>query len=276
MTETKTEDCQCEECGSTFQGEVTIYRRFTPPRELRQRECPKCRAKRQEGEERERQQELERQRQELRARWRLECGMPLWLLTKTFDNFEQQYQKAAYKMAMGWAKGFDLDSPAGYSSLILYSATPGVGKGHLMSAIVNYVLANWKGTPERAVCPIRFESGPSLVRRIRATYNLRKDDFSHEREDEVYRSLAGVPLLLLDDVGKEKPSDFTRETYWFIINERVKSGLPVIISSRLEFEGEHSLETLMHKDTVSRLYGMTKGQFIKMKGLDYRKLKGIA
>jgi len=276
MTETKTEDCQCEECGSTFQGEVTIYRRFTPPRELRQRECPKCKTEREEREERERQQELERQWQELRARWRLECGIPLWLLTKTFDNFEQQYQKAAYKMALDWAKGFDLDSPAGYPSLIFYSSIPGVGKGHLMSAIVNYVLANWKGNPERTVCPIRFESGPSLVRRIRATYNLRKDDFSHEREDEVYRSLAGVPLLLLDDVGKEKPSDFTRETYWFIINERVTTGLPVIISSRLEFEGEHSLKTLMHEDTVSRLYGMTRGQFSLMKGSDYRKLKGIA
>ncbi|GAJ12865.1 unnamed protein product, partial [marine sediment metagenome] len=26
MTETKTEDCQCGECGSTFQGEVTTYK----------------------------------------------------------------------------------------------------------------------------------------------------------------------------------------------------------------------------------------------------------
>ncbi|MBA7545218.1 hypothetical protein ES705_37583 [subsurface metagenome] len=77
-------------------------------------------------------------------------------------------------------------------------------------------------------------------------------------------------------MGKETPSNFTRETYWYVIDERVKSGLPVIISSRLEFEGEHSLESLMGEDTISRLYGMTKGQFIKMKGPDYRKLKGIA
>lgn len=276
MTETKIEDCQCGECGSTFQGEVTTYKRFTPPKEIRPRECPKCKAERQEREEKEQQEELESQRQELRDRWRLECGMPAWLLTKTFESFEQQYQKAAYKAALDWAKGFDLDSPAGYPSLIFYSAIPGVGKGHLMSAIVDYILTNWKGNPERVTCPIRFESGPSLVRRIRATYNIRKEDHHHEREDEVYHSLAGKPLLLLDDVGKEKPSDFTRETYWFIINERVMARLPVIISSRLKFEGEHSLETLMHEDTVSRLYGMTQGQFIKMAGVDYRKLKGIA
>ncbi|MBA7625032.1 hypothetical protein ES703_32453 [subsurface metagenome] len=272
---TKTEDCQCEECGSTFLGEVTIYKRFTPPREIRPHFCQKCRAEIQEREERKKQQELKRQWQELGSRWRRECGMPAELLTKNFQSFERDYQKVAYKVAMDWAKSFNLDSPHGYPSLIFYSNIPGVGKGHLMAAIINYALENWQGDPERKRCPIRFESGPSLVRRIRATYNLRKEDELHEREDEVYQSLAGVPLLLLDDVGKESPSNFTRETYWYIIDERVKSGLPVIISSRLEFEGERSLRTLMGEDTVSRLYGMTRGEFIKMKGQDYRRLKGI-
>jgi len=274
-TETKTEDCQCEECGSAFQGKVTIYRRFTPPREIRDQECPKCKAERQEREERERQQELERQRPEIRARWRLACGLPSELLTETFESFEREYQRVAYKVAMDWAKKFNLDSPRGYPSLIFYSSIPGVGKGHLMAAIVNYVIDNWQGYPERGRCPIRFESGPGLVRRIRATYNLRRGDEFHEREDEVYQSLAGVPLLLLDDVGKESPSNFTRETYWYIIDERVKSGLPVIISSRLEFKGERSLETLMGEDTVSRLYGMTRGEFVKMKGQDYRRVNAI-
>jgi len=275
MIEEKTEDCQCEVCSSTFQGEVTLYKRFTPPREIRPRECPKCRAERQEREEKEREQLLEEQREGVREYWRRACGMPAELLAKTFENFEQRYQKAALRVALDWAKDFNLNSPRGYPSLIFYSAVPGVGKGHLMAAIVNQVITNWKGNPELGRLPIRFESGPSLVRRIRATYNLRREDEVHEREDEVYQSLAGVPLLLLDDVGKESPSNFTRETYWYIIDERVKTGLPVIISSRLEFEGERSLETLMGEDTVSRLYGMTRGEFIEMEGKDYRRLKGI-
>jgi len=275
MTETKIEDCQCGECGSTFQGEVTIYKKFTPPREIRPRECPKCSAERQEHEAKEHEKVLEEARRGVREYWRRACGMPTELLARTFDNFEQKYQRAAYKVALDWAKDFDLDSPRGYPSLIFYSAIPGVGKGHLMVAIVNYVLANWQGNPERGRCPIRFESGPSLVRRIRATYNIRRADVAHEREDEVYQSLAGVSLLLLDDVGKEKPSDSTRETYWYIVDERVKSGLPVIISSRLEFEGERSLKTLMGEDTVSRLYGMTRGEFIEMEGKDIRRVKGI-
>ena len=275
MIVTRTEECTCEECGSTFEGEVTTYNRFSPPREIKPRECPKCRSERQERDEKERQEELERQRQGVRDHWRRACGMPAELLAKTFENFDPEYQKAACKIAQDWAKDFELDSPRGYPSLIFYSAIPGVGKGHLMAAIVNYVLDNWRGDLERGRLPIRFESGPSLVRRIRATYNLRREDELHEREDEVYQSLAGVPLLLLDDVGKESPSNFTKETYWYIIDERVKSGLPVVISSRLEFEGERSLETLMGEDAVSRLYGMTRGEFIKMKGQDYRRVKAI-
>ena len=275
MIEKKTEDCQCETCSSTFQGEVTVYNRFTPPKEIRPRECPKCRNERREREEKEQEQQLEEQRKSVRERWRRACGMPAEALSKTFDNFEAQYQRAACKVALDWVKDFELELAVGYPSLIFYSPIPGVGKGHLMAAIVNYVLDNWHGNPERYRLPVRFESGPGLVRRIRATYNIRREDEVHEREDEVYNSLAGVPLLLLDDVGKESPSNFTRETYWYIIDERVKSGLPVIISSRLEFEGERSLLTLMGEDTVSRLYGMTRGEFIRMKGQDYRRLKAI-
>lgn len=275
MIQTRTEDCQCETCGATFQGQVTIHNRFKPPRELRQRECPKCREERDAREKQEEEELQELSRQALRSEWRRSCGMPVEALSKTFENFEVEYQKKAFKAAQVWAGDFDLDSPRGYSSLIFYSEIPGTGKGHLMSSIVNYVIDNWKGDPVRRRCPIRFESGPGLVRRIRATYNIREHDDAHEREDEVYRSLAGFPLLLLDDVGKETPSNFTRETYWYIIDERVKSGLPVIISTRLDFEGERSLTTLMGVDTVSRLYGMARGDYITMKGMDYRKLKGV-
>lgn len=274
-TETRTEDCLCEDCGKTFQGEVVTYKRFDPPREIRPRMCPACRQAETERIQEETDKALESERRARRDQWRHETGLPYDHLARTFANFEHDLQKQAYKRVREWAEGFDLDAPRGYPSLMMYSPGPGVGKGHLMAAVVNHVLAAWHGNPERTRCPIRFESGPGLVRRIRNTYNLRKDDDAHEREDEVYRSLAGVTLLLLDDVGKEDPSNFTRETYWYIIDERVKSGLPVIVSSRLDIEGARSLTTLMGEDTVSRLYGMTRGNILRMAGPDYRKLKAV-
>ena len=273
--ENMTDECTCRTCGKKFQGEVIRYLRFRPVRELRPPECPTCKAAREQQEQKEREGELENLRAYIRVKWRQGCGMPAELLAKNFNNWDKRYQREAYKAAFEWAKDFNLDAPRGYRSLIFYSDNPGVGKGHLMAAVVNYIIDNWKGYPREQRCPIRFESGPSLVRRIRATYNIRREDDIHEREDEVYHSLAGVPLLLLDDVGKETPSSFTRETYWYIIDERVKSGLPMIISSRLRLEGSNSLVGLMGVDTVDRLYGMARGLLIEMVGQSYRRRNAI-
>ena len=158
---------------------------------------------------------------------------------------------------------------------MFYSAVPGLGKTHLMVAIANHIFDNWQGDPHRSRSPIVFASGPGLVRRIRACFDIRKGDVNHEREEVVYREVAGIPLLMLDDVGKEKPSDFTREIYWYIIDERVKSGLPVVMTSRLYLEGRYSLEELMGVDTVDRLYGMTRGKLIELTGESYRRRQAV-
>ncbi len=268
-------ECVCQSCGSTFTGEITVYNRFQPPRELKDTECPGCKAKRQVEEERQRQEKLAADRKETVAGWRRVCGIPDQLLAKTFDNFDQRRQRDALADAVEWAKGFSLESPKGYPSLIFYSPTPGLGKTHLMVAIANYLLDNWQGTPGRRRSPMIFAKGPGLVRRIRYTYDLREGDNTHEREEDIYREVAGVPLLLLDDVGKETPSKFTRDLYWYIIDERVTSGLPVILTSRLPLEGTNSLEDLMGVDTVDRLYGMTRGQVTEMTGESYRRVKEV-
>ncbi len=269
------EECTCETYGNTSQGKVITYKQFRPSREFRSRGCPSCRGARERKAADEMEKDLEDQRVFMRSCWRRECGMSAYLQERTFDNWERKYQREAFKAASDWAKDFNLDHPMGYRSLIFYSEQPGVGKGHLMAGIVNYVIDNWKGNPTLRSCPIRFESGPGLVRRVRATYNLRKEDDYHEREDEVYAKLAGVSLLLLDDVGKERASNFTRDTYWYIIDERVKAGLPVIISSRLQLEGADSLEELMGEDTVDRLFGMTRGMPIIMTGSSYRRRNAV-
>jgi len=286
-----TGDCECQECGKTFSGEIMIYHspgttmlpgehyplvpKPRPPREFRPPYCPDCQEKIEAEAKEQREKQLAEARKQEVALWRAACGMSGDLVQKTFDTFDKSRQVDAYDEALAWAKGFNLEAPTGYPSLIFYSATPGLGKTHLMVGIGDYILRNWQGVPGRRRSPIVFVKGPRLVRRIRYTYDIREDDYSHEREEEVYREITGVPLLLLDDVGKETPSRFTRETYWYIIDERVTSGLPVIITSRLPLEGENSLEQLMGIDTVDRLYGMTRGEVIEMTGQSYRRDQAV-
>jgi DNA replication protein DnaC len=278
---TQVELCRCETCGSDFEGEVTTYYIGERERRVKPWECPACRERREAEEAAEREEWLKQARAEQRERWRRKCGIPAHLLERsTFDSFEPGFQDKALKNCLKYAQGLNLDEPRGYRSLILYSPRPGVGKTHLMVAIANYAIDHWNGEPEvdrwgspAARCPIRFEKGPGLVLRIRATYSIREKDNHHEREEDIYNQLKGVKLLLLDDVGKEKPSDFTRQLYWSVIDERVTSGLPVVMTCRLPLD---SLAELMGEDTVDRLYGMTRGQIETLTGESYRKLKKIA
>jgi len=270
---TQLEECRCETCGTTFESEVTTYFIGGRERQVKPWECPGCKEKREAEEAAEREEYLKVARGEQRERWRRQTGIPDYLLTRTFGNFERGYQDKALKNCLKYAQGFNLDDAKGYRSLILYSSTPGVGKTHLMVSIANYVIEHWNGEPGQLNRPIRFEKGPNLVRRVRATYSIRDKDNQHEREEDIYNELKGVKLLLLDDVGKEKPSDFTRDLYWSIIDERVTRGLPVLMTSRLPLD---SLGELMNPDTVDRLYGMTGGQVETLSGESYRRLRRVA
>lgn len=276
-TEMRAEECTCRTCGNKFQGEVTTFLRFRPPRQVRSRECSSCRQTHEEEEKRLEAQELGLRRFALREKWRRECGIPLGLQCSQFEDFKPEYQREPLKLCREFAESFNVDSPQGTPSLLLSSDVPGVGKTTLMVCMANYIIDHWQGNPNNTICPIRFESGPGLVRRIRATYNIRDGDSSHEREEQVYAQLQGVKLLMLDDVGKEQPHSyrFTQEVYWYIIDERVKAGLPVVISSRLPMTGPGSMEDLMTVDAVDRLFGMCRGKAVDMGGKSYRRLKKI-
>ena len=270
--ETHLEEVECKTCHQKFTAQVHIYRFGARERKVYPHECPECKQKREERERLEAAEENRLRLIALREKWRKSCGVPLWMLDKTFENFEADLQKAAYKQAFNYANQLSLDDPIGYPSLILYSEGNGVGKTHLAIAVVNKAIDSWNGDPDRSVCPIRFESGPGLIRRIRATYNIGIDAY-HEREEDVYNQLRGVRLLILDDVGKEKPSEHTREVYFYIIDERYKAGLPVVITSNLPLDGQLSLSELMGVSTVDRLIGMSRGKVIELKGKSYRQLR---
>lgn len=273
--EKRSEECECKSCGTQFQGEVTIYRYYNPPKEFRSHECPQCQEKREAEERKKQEEEAEVQRLVLRVKWCMESGLPIHLQNVHFTDLDASYNPKVQKLCCDWSADFNLERPKEAVSLVLYSREPGVGKTTLMACITNLIFDSWKGEPSERSCPIRFISGPDLVRRIRATYSIRKDDNVHEREEEVYRELTGKPLLLLDDVGKERASEFTRETYWYIINERVSAGLPVVMNTRLPLYGEGSLNELMGMDTVDRLYGMCQGRTVEVTGTSYRRLHKI-
>jgi len=64
--------------------------------------------------------------------------------------------------------------------------------------------------------------------------------------------LTGVDLLILDDLGVEKPSDWTSERLYAVVNRRWMNRLPIIATSNLEPAG---LAGVLGGRTWSRLIG---------------------
>jgi DNA replication protein DnaC len=74
-----------------------------------------------------------------------------------------------------------------------------------------------------------FVSTPELMDRLRATFG--KD--SDESQDELLKIITEVPVLVLDDLGVEKPTPYVLERFYLIVDKRQSKGLYTIFTSNL-------------------------------------------
>ncbi len=93
----------------------------------------------------------------------------------------------------------------------------GTGKTHLAASIANALL----------------DTGRSVVMSTLANLAAEMSrDFGVKRE-EVLDRVADCSLLILDDVGAERQTDFMRENAYEIVNTRYLSGRPLIVTTNL-------------------------------------------
>jgi len=137
----------------------------------------------------------------------------------------------------------------------------GVGKTHLACSIANKLIEN--GTP------IIYGTLINLLAELRNSY----DTDNNISEMEIIKLYENVDLLIIDDLGKEKPSEWGLEKLFTIVNSRYENNLPVIITTnynqnslmeRLSLNGE--IETA--KSIISRLYEMC--YLVKIDDIDHR------
>lgn len=97
------------------------------------------------------------------------------------------------------------------------------------------------------------------------------EDLSHSRDKDEFNkliySVSHADLLIWDDIGKAKKSDFRYGLYYNIINERYKAKRPIIFSSNEDME---TLAEQIGDASASRLFGMSKGRIYAVEGIDYR------
>lgn len=262
------ETAKCVGCGRDFESVIWVRPDGTElaPDAL----CPKCRRDKDHQEAIERcERELEETKARQRDIWREQYGVSGIFLEKSFGNFKRELQPKAFD-AM---KGFK-----GRSMVLLSPGVYGVGKTHLVCALANHIV----GTTETAEfqhdsyyiikrpCPVYFTTESKLLARIRRTYN-RHDDPDAETEDGIYNSLSRFPLLILDDVGKVRPKDysFLQGVYFNIIDDRYVKEQQIILTTNLDYKELEEHIGGASSDRIREMCG--KNGFIKMTGKSYRR-----
>ncbi len=154
----------------------------------------------------------------------LRSGMSEAMRGFTFDNFETRYYTNAEDMdnKVRWCRQFVWQVQQGQCSQCLF-LTGGVGRGktHLSAAIANAVLEHGNTVIYRRAADL-FE----LIRQYRFEENRQKFE-------DMLEQLRTCDLLVIDDLGAERTTDFVVEQLVVLLEERNYRNKPWIISSNL-------------------------------------------
>lgn len=175
-----------------------------------------------------------------------------------FHNFTPR--NPSQQKAFRFATTLTMEYPA-VEKGILFTGTVGVGKTHLAVSIL-------KGLTERKFNCLFYEFG-SLLKEIQDSYNPN----TKTSELGVLGPVLDAEVLVLDELGAAKPTDWVRDTMAHIINTRYNDRKLTIFTTNYpddrKSDKEETLEDRIGVRLRSRLYEMCKT--VEMSGSDYRR-----
>jgi len=176
--------------------------------------------------------------------------------TRTFERFRPTPDtRRALDLCRRWAAAYP-GGPAADGVGIALVGPVGTGKTHLAAAVVNALV-------ERGHYPL-FVSVPDLIARFRAGI----ESGTAERQLLLAKS---AEVLVLDDLGAERVTDWAAEQLYRLINARYEALQPTIVTTNLE---PSELAEHLGERAVSRLLEMCR--WVRVDGDDWRKTKAAA
>ena len=172
-----------------------------------------------------------------------------------FTAYNESLERAAVK-ASQLADAFPIVNKG-----LFFEGQPGVGKTHLAVAVLKQIVQT---TGARGL----FYDTRDLLRVIRSTY----DASIRTTELEILRPVMTADLLVLDDLGAEKTSEWVEETMNLIVNTRYNERRATIFTSNYEdipddTEPNALIFRIGHR-MRSRLHEMC--DFVVLDAADYR------
>ncbi|MCC7124567.1 MAG: ATP-binding protein, partial [Acidobacteria bacterium] len=175
----------------------------------------------------------------------------------TFEH-DMDSQREAYRRATAFVEAF----PVVDRGLLLFGPH-GVGKTHLAVGILKAAIR------QKGARGYFFETR-ELLRLVRDTYNSSVD----ETEMDVLGPVLKADLLVLDDLGAERTSDWVQETLGLVVNTRYNERRPTIFTSNLKDLSDstdpNSFIFQLGARTRSRLHEMC--DWVEIRGVDVREV----
>lgn len=193
--------------------------------------------------------ERHRREQAYIAKLLASSGVPCIYKNISFDDYKETEENRKAIEAAKW-----IVNDESHASVYFYG-TKGTGKTMLSCVISNEISRQGKA--------VLFSSVPELMADIRAS-------FKSGNTEEVINSIKNAPILILDDLGAERATEWVGEQIFAIINARYANQRKTVITSNFAPDelALHFADKTQGERIVSRIYGMCAR--VHIQGKDWR------
>lgn len=191
-------------------------------------------------EENKRKEEEEKMRQEMQRLERLKASslMDAKLKTARLDGYQVDGDnQKIYNLAGNYVKRFDemYEKRQG----LLFWGTVGTGKSYTAACIANELL--------NQMIPVVMTSFVKILQNIQG---------NPDEEERIMAGLNVAKLLIIDDLGAERSTDYALEKVYNIIDNRYLSGKPLILTTNMTLKDMQESEDIRYRRIYDRIFEM--------------------
>lgn len=173
-----------------------------------------------------------------------------------FCNYQiNEENRRVFGIAKRYVENFD--EMFSKSQGILFWGDVGTGKSYAAAAIANELI-------ERMQSVIMT----SFIKLLKEMGKFSSDDSSY------IDRLNQAKLLIIDDLGAERSTDYALEKVYDIIDSRYRSGKPIVLTTNLEMSQMKNCDDIRYNRIYDRIFEMCYP--VKVEGMSWRKREAAA